>query len=86
MGCRGTCLEITVIGRQRQGEEVHGRREGTMSALTTDREGAKRRIEDLKQELREAKKQIAVEEHSDTMFTVSGDESGTGTSPRCLQR
>ena len=50
-----------------------------MSALTTDREGAKRRIEDLKKELREAEMQIAVEESSDTLLTVSGDEGGSGT-------
>ena len=55
-------------------EEAHGQREGTMSALTTSRREAEKKIEDLRKQLQEAE---ALDKSADVLHSMSGvDDSG----------
>ena len=89
---RGRCFNCGMEGhmsrtcpypKKKRRNEAHGRREGTMSALTTSRREVQEKIEDLRRQLQEAEAQIAVEDSSDVLHSVSrvGDNTGGRLGP-----
>ena len=62
--------------RTKRDEEAHGRKEGTMSALLNEEDDVKKRIDTLKEELREAEMKLAVGDTSIVMHTMLSDSPG----------
>ena len=62
--------------KSRQDEEAHGRKEGTMSALTSSKAEAEKRAAELREQLREVEMQISLEESSDVLHAMSASQAG----------
>ena len=83
---RGKCFNCGIEGhlsracpylkKKRQEEAARGRREGTMSALTTNKREVQKEIQDLRRQLLAAEALMAVQESTDVLHSVSGSEDG----------
>jgi hypothetical protein len=78
---KGTCFNCGLEGnmyracpypkKKQQEGEARGRKEGTMSALTTSRRQAQKKIEDLRKQLQEAEALMALDGSSDVLHSMS---------------
>ena len=74
-GMTGHMARACPYQKKKQDDEAWGRQECTMSALTTSKAEARKRVEDLRKQLREVESKMMIDDMSEALF---GDQDSTG--------
>lgn len=73
-GIEGHMSRACPYPKKKRQTEARGQREGTMSALTTNKREVQKKIENLRRQLQAAKALMAVQNSTDVLHSVLGSE------------